>query len=199
MDTNKRIIGLDPGNEITGMVVLDGGIIIGAWNLPNTDLFNKIGSYSLHKNLTIVIEDIKPYSLKLTPQVIDTCKFIGEAVFRLRINAGLHVEMVSRYEVKKWVFDTYPQICLPLISDKIDKKMYEACSVETQEEIKVDRRGRSKRKSSFIYVDDRIVIEVMKAAYGLKMPPKGKGYEYGLKTHSFQALGLATCFSMTRR
>lgn len=190
MSNNKRIIAIDPGNENSGVTILDDLSIIGAYNLSNEALYSKISAYSIHKDLTIVVEDIKPYSLKLTPQVIDTCKFIGELTYRLKIYAGLNVVCVARSDVRRWVYDTFPAICGALINLKIERKMYDACSVETMQEIRVNARGGNKRKGSFIYVDDKIVMESMKDLYQLKKPAPGKGYLYGLKDHSFQALAL---------
>jgi hypothetical protein len=193
-----RIIGIDPGSEESGMVVLDGCNIV-AFNLTNVvQLYDKITNYSICNDLTIVIEDIKPYSLRLTPQVIDTCKFIGELVYRLRIDAGLNVVMISRYEVKKWCFDTFPGVCLPIIDSKIEKKMFDACDLKTRELIRVDCNGRSKRKASFVFVDDKVVTECMKHKYKIPLPKAGKGYQFGLQTHSWQALAVASFFKQQK-
>lgn len=178
-----RIIGIDPGNEESGMVVINNYSISVAFNLSNVvQLYDKISNYQLCKDLTIVIEDIKPYSLRLTPQVIDTCKFIGELVYRLKIEAGLNVIMVSRYEVKKWCFDTFPEVCLPIIEKKIRKKGF------------VNKATGEARKPSFVFVDDKIVTECMKHLYKIPLPKAGKGYDYGLQSHSWQALAVATYF-----
>lgn len=197
LSDGKRIIGIDPGNQNSGLVILDNLTIIGAYNLSNEALYSKIAAYSLHRNLTIVIEDIKPYTLQLTPQVIDTCKFIGELNCRLKTIAGLHVEYFTRFDVRKWVYDTFPAVVNPLIDKKIEAKMYDACDIQTMQEIRVNSRGGKKRKSSFIYIDDKMVQEAMKDLYRIKAPKPGFGYEYGLKSHSFQALALAR-FSMTK-
>jgi len=191
----QRIIGIDPGSESSGMVVIDGSNIVGAWNLVNSHQFyDKVTNFSIHNNLIVVIEDIKPYSLKLMPQVIDTCKFIGEAVYRLKTHSGLNVVMVDRYTVKRWVFDTFPDVCLPLIDARIEKKMYDACDVKTKEMIRINDKGMTKRKPSFVYVNDKIVMECMKYLYKIPLPPVGKGYKFGLQSHSFQALAVASCF-----
>lgn len=190
MTINKRIIAIDPGNENSGIVILDGLSIIGAYNLSNDLLYSKIAAYSIHKDLTIVVEDIKPYSLKLTPQVIDTCKFIGELNYRLKIAIGLNVVYVPRADVRRWIYNTFSDVCGLLIDVKIEKKMYDACSLETRQEIRINARGGNKRKGSFIYIDDKMVMESMKDLYQLKKPAPGKGYLYGLKDHSFQALAL---------
>ena len=189
----QRIIGIDPGNVISGMVVLDNGLISGAFNLDNKEaLFSRICSYSVHQNLTIVIEDIKPYSVKMSQQVIDTCKFIGLLVYRLTVEAGMTVKMVSRADVKEWVYKAFTATCEPYIDIKIEKKRYDACDLETKQLIRVNGNGTlKKRKGSFIYVDDKMVMEAMKVMYHVKEPAAGKGYEYGLKSHNWQALGLS--------
>lgn len=189
-----RIIGIDPSGTSCGMVVLDDGYIVKALNVNNEQFFSKVTNYLLHPNCFVVIEDIAPYSLRLMQQVIDTCKFIGELVYRLRIEAGANVVLIPRSIVKKYIFDTFPGVCLPLIDKKIEGKMYDACHIETKELIRVDSHGRSKRKGSYVYVDDKIVTESMKYLYKIPLPKAGKGYSFGLQTHSWQALALANCF-----
>ncbi|HRP33520.1 MAG TPA: hypothetical protein PKV73_16605, partial [Agriterribacter sp.] len=174
-------IGVDPGNEKCGMTVLQRGCIIGAWNLEHPNFYRKI-SYFLTLGCKIAIEDLKPYSVRLTPQVIDTAKFIGECVYRLRIDCGATVEMVNRSAVKKWVFDTFPEICVPLIMKKIAKKGQRIASTGEF------------RRPSFVYVDDKIIVEAMKFHYKIPKPPPGNGYMYGLKEHSWQALALASLY-----
>ena len=186
---SSRIIGIDPGSSICGVVVLDDNRIIYAANVKKDDLLVKITHFLLHRSCIVVIEDLKPYSLRLTPQVIDTAKFIGEAVYRLKIGCSANVALISRFEVKKWVFDAFQSVTIPLINKKVGKKVYLACNIDTKEEILI-----GKRKASFVYVDDKIVTEAMKHYYNIPMPPPGSGYLYGLKDHSWQALALATYF-----
>lgn len=173
-------IGVDPGNKTCGMVALQNGIIKGAWNLEHTTFYRKI-TYFLTLGCKIVIEDIRPYSVRLTPQVIDTAKFIGECLYRLRNDCGANVELISRNEVKKWVFDSFPHICMPLIRKKIEKKNQRTSTGEF-------------RNPSFVYVDDKIVMEAMKFHYKIPLPPPGSSYMYGLKDHSWQALGLVSLY-----
>lgn len=177
----SRIIGVDPG-ESCGMVVLDGGNISSVFNIISEKLLDKVTNFLIHPQCVVVIEDIRPFSMRLTAQIIDTCKFIGMIVDRLRIDAGADVRLIVRNEVKKWCFDQFPEICIPVIERKIEKKGY--------------KNGNSDdpRKPSFVFVDDKIVMECMKQKYGIPLPPKGKGYRYGLKDHSFQALAVASCF-----
>jgi hypothetical protein len=175
----NRIIGIDPG-ENCGMVILDGGEISSVFNIMSDQIWSKIQYFLLQPNTTVVIEDIRPYSLRLTPQVIETCKWIGEAVYRLKNGSGAIVELMSRSEVKKWCFDTFPEVCRPLADKKIAKKGYK--NKETGEF----------RKATFVYVDDKIVTECMKELHKIPLPKSGKGYQFGLKSHSFQALAVAS-------
>lgn len=177
----NRIIGLDPGSEATGMVVLDNYNIIGAFNLKNECFYNKVTNYLIHNNVTVIIEDLAAYSLRLTPQVISTAKFIGECLYRLKNDAGCNVVLIPRSAVKKWCYDTFPSICLPIIEKKIEKKGYKNADGEF-------------RKGNFFYIDDKIVIECMKHLYKIPLPKAGKGYDYNLKTHSWQALACASTY-----
>lgn len=174
----ERIIGIDPG-ETCGMVILDGGQISSVFNIMFDQLTSKLTNYLIHPNCRVVVEDIRPYSLRLTPQVIWTCKFIGELVYRLKNDAGAIVDLVPRNEVKKWCFDTFPDVCLPMIEKKIIKKGL------------IRKDTGEPRKPSFVFVDDRVVTECMKNLYSIKMPKPGYGYRFGLKGHSFQALAIA--------
>lgn len=173
---NKIFVGIDPGCEKSGVSVIQGGKILRAWNIENEVLYDIITPYVL-KDAVIVIEDIRPYSIRLTPEVIKTCKVIGEMVYRLKVVAGLEVELVSRNQVKKWVFDNLKEAIMPSISEKVAKKFPD-------------------RKPTFVFVDDRIVTIAMKHLFQIKQPAPGKGYEFGLRDHSWQALAVAA-YSMT--
>jgi len=194
MEIFRRIIGVDPSGEGCGMVVLDNGYITAAFNLNIEQFYSKVTNYLLHKSCIVVIEDIAPYSLRLMPQVISTCKFIGECRYRLKNDANANVELVPRSLVKKWVFDAFPDVCIPLIDARIEKKAILACDVLTKSEIKLDIEGKEwkKRKGSFVYVNDKIVIESMKSLYKIPLPAAGKGYIFNLKDDNWQALALAT-------
>lgn len=174
-----RIIGIDPG-ETCGMVALEGGHITSVFNIMSEKLMSNIQHLLLGNNIHIVIEDIRPYSLRLTPQVIQTCKFIGEVAFRLKSGSNAIVQMIPRSEVKKWCFDTFPEVCVPLVDKKILKKGF------------INKETGAPRKASFIFVDDKIVTECMKFRYQIEKPKSGYGYQFGLKEHSWQALAIAT-------
>src|SRR5688572_7570260 len=120
MITTARVIGIDPGSEVSGICMLKDTTISNASNTPNAEIVSKIKELLGGQSATVVIEDIFPYSLRLTPQVIATCKFIGELSYRLSLDNSLTLVFVARNSVKKWVFDSFPDICLPRIVKKID-------------------------------------------------------------------------------
>ncbi len=193
----KIVVGIDPGSAICGVCVLEENQIIGAFNLKYSTLWGKISHFLINPKCVVVIEDIKPYSVQLNPHVIDTCKIIGEMVYRLRKEAGLEPVLVSRGEVKKWVFDSFPEICLGGVDKKNLKKRFLSCNVMTKETEYVFSDGRpfKLKKASYVSVDDRIVEKSMQFHYGFKLPEPGNGYPFGLKEHSWQALALASFFT----
>jgi hypothetical protein len=73
-------------------------------------------------------------------------------------------------------------VCLPIIEKKILKKGF------------ITAATGEPRKPSFVFVDDKIVTDCMKHLYKIPLPKSGKGYQYGLQTHSWQALAVATYF-----
>jgi hypothetical protein len=193
--SKKRIVGIDPGSSICGVVVLDDNQITGAFNWTIPVLWSKISQFLIHPNLTVVVEDIRPYSVQLMPQVIETCKLIGVIEDRLKNWAGINVELIPRGEVQRWAFESFNVTCMRLINKKIDKKMFLCCDVKTKELLWLDANGKPRRKGSFIYIDDKIMTEVMKEMYGIPMPKPGDGYKFGLKNHSWQALAVASLYS----
>lgn len=176
------MVGIDPGGTI-GLCVVSENEIIEAHNLTYDLFWVKVTNYLLIPNVKFVIEDIRPYSLRLTPEVISTTKFIGEAYYRLKTALSCDCELVSRFEVKKWVFDTFPEVVVPLIEEKTRKANMKG---------KMMSKDGTPRKPSFISVDDKIVIKAMKSYWEIPEAKRGYGYQYGLKDHSWQALGLAT-------
>lgn len=189
-----RIIGIDPGSTISGICVLEGKEIIFAANLNNREIFHHVNTYQGIDKCIIAIEDIMPYIGRLSPHTIDTCKFIGELTFRfLRAHFVDDLKLVPRNSVKKWIFDSCPDICLPRIIKKmiaIDKR-----------KVKQGKKGLRKldgemRLPSFHYVDDRIVIAALKELYSIPTPKPGKPNIYGLKEHSWQALAVAAAISV---
>ena len=191
MITPARVIGIDPGSDVSGICSIEDTTILYASNTPNTEVFDKIKELLRGSpEATIVIEDIFPYSVRLKPEVIATCKFIGELSYRLK-EAGVAAKFVARNSIKKWVFDNFPDICINRIDEKIarlhawrvkkGKRGYETKSGEL-------------RAASFAFVDDRIVIAALKFHLSIPTPKPGKANIYGLRDHSWQALAVAAYF-----
>jgi hypothetical protein len=174
------------------VAVLDNGLITAAFDTLQGDLWDKVTSFLIHPNCTVALEDIRPYSLPLTPQVVDVCKFIGEAGYRLRMVCGKKFQLATRGDVKKWVFDTFPEVCRPKIEAKIDKKLFDACEILTRQQVRVNEAGRPARQPSFNYVDDQIVKVAMREMYAIGRKKKGERAPFGVESHSFQALALAS-------
>lgn len=192
----KRLIwGLDPGNEVCGVAQLLDRRIGHCFNEPSGSVYDKILSLSGGNPFVVVIEDVYPYSMRLTPQIIATCKVIGELGFRFS-TCPLASEVVfkPRNSVKKWVFDTAPDVVLP----RIEKKMMALHA----RKLKLGLRGLIKkdgemRTPSFHYVDDRTVIAALKSIYGIPTPKPGKSNIHGLVDHSWQALAVASLYDMS--
>lgn len=132
----------------------------------------------------------------LAMQTIETAKFIGELKYRLKNELYVDFELIPRFSVKKWVFNSFGE----LIIDKITKKIE---YLDSQGERLGRKRYRRKTdgglyKPTLHYVDDRIVISAMKEYWNIKTPKPGKSNEFGLKSHSWQALALGTMYLATR-
>jgi hypothetical protein len=143
----------------------------------------------------VLIEDVKPYRMLISQAVIDTCKVIGMLVWRLE-SVGIKPQLPSRSDVKQWVFNTYPDVCIPKIEAKLFRKSFEACDMITREPIRVYKDGRpwKPRKAQHGSVDDRIVIAAMKVRWGIETPKKGKRNSLGIRDHAWQALALASYY-----
>jgi len=178
------VVGVDAGNVISGVVVLLNGKIHHAENADNAKVFDYIKSLKETEGfkVRVIIEDIMPYLSKLSPQTIETCKWMGELRYRLK-TARISHGFVPRASVKKWVFDTYPEIVIPMVNKKIAKK---------------DRRTKSGDlwAPSMIYVDDAIVTAAMR--YEWHIPAKVfKANRFKISKHAWQALAMATLYWTT--
>lgn len=191
MITPARVIGVDPGSDVSGICVLKDTKVLHASNTPNTEVFDKIKELlGGNPEATVVIEDIFPYSVRLKPEVIATCKFIGELAYRLK-ETGAAVRYVARNSVKKWVFDSFPDICTPRINEKIARlHVWKVKNGKRGYETKTGEL----RAASFAFVDDRIVIAAIKKLLQIPTPKPGKSNKYGLKAHSWQALAAAAYY-----
>lgn len=187
--SNFRIIGIDPGSTV-GVSIIDSWRITSAFEVSSHDFWSKLTVHSLSNNLIVAVEDIRPYSLPLTPQVIETCKWIGEAVYRLKTSLDCKLEMVSRFQVKKWCFDSFPDVCLPLIEAKIAKGVLKGKYI--------NKKTGENRPPSFHFVDDPIVRKCMTKLWDIAPGKQGRKTAFGLKSHSFQALAVASYLLHTK-
>lgn len=191
MITPARVIGVDPGSDVSGICVLKDTKVLHASNTPNTEVFDLIKELCGGHSATIVIEDIAPYAMRLRPEVIATCKFIGELSYRLRA-AGLdNLAFVARNQVKKWVFDAFPAICMPRIEEKIARLHRWRLGKGMKG---FETKSGAIRSPSFVFVDDRVIIAALKEMLNIPTPKPGKSNKYGLKSHSWQALAVAACW-----
>jgi hypothetical protein len=193
----ERIFSIDAGSEVSGVVVICGGSVIEyADVLDNSVLVSKIKQFSDGSKLIAIIEDIRPFKTGLAMQTIETAKFIGELKYRLKNELKIDFYLFPRFDVKKWVFWTFSEIVVSRINKKIEY-------LDGQGERLGRKRYRHKKtgelyKPTMHYVDDRIVIAAMKEYWKIKTPKPGKKNEFGLKSHSWQALALATMYLATR-
>lgn len=182
MLNSKFVVGVDVGNVVSGVVGLLEGQIQLVRIMDNKEVFDVImGCIGRYDSVSVVIEDIKPYAGNLSQQAIDTCKFIGQLTWRLDEFSVLY-RMMSRSEVRKWVYDQHWELVIPMVNRKIEKR-------------NAKNNDGKNRKPSFVYVDDGMVLKAMKGQWNIETPPPGKGYKHGLKSHTWQALALATCFA----
>lgn len=197
------VVSIDVGSSISGIISLIGEKIDFVGILPNIGIIDKVREFSHIKNTVVVIEDIRAYSGKLSQDVIDTCKFIGELTYRLLNELQMDsVKLYPRSKIRKWVFDAFPDLCVAAIDKKIAyldeygrKKNEELKAAGKKQKYRryVTKSGEL-RKASFNYVDDRIVIAVMKRLWKIPEPKPFKPNIYGLKDDSWQALALASYY-----
>lgn len=190
----KIIWGIDPGSSICGVCRLDSGLIGVVFECEPNKVYSEILRLSDGSQFIVVIEDIFPYSMRLTPAVIDTCKLIGGISKEFEIkNPTVPVHFVARNSVKKWIFDTHFAICETRINKKILAKH--------NRNLKQGKKGLTKldgemRQPSFNWVDDRIVIAAMKSLHNIPTPKPGKKNIYGIKStsHAWQAMSVCSYF-----
>jgi hypothetical protein len=140
-------------------------------------------------------------------QVVNTIQFIGELKYRLKNEVCVDYVMITRGQVKKWVFDNYQEDCMELIDKKIsymdeygEKKntMLEVTGKKAKYRRYKTKDG-SLRKATFHWIDDRIVIRVMKKFWKIPEAKKFKKNEHGFKDHSWQALSLIAYYMSTTK
>jgi hypothetical protein len=188
---DQTIISIDPGDSVSGITIIKRGVIAASGNLDNPKMMKFIKDHTAgirSEEVVAIIEDIRPYAAKLTMQIIETCKYIGELRYRLN-EANIASEWPPRSVIKKWVFDNFAAVCIPRIEAKI---LY-----QDGRNVKLGKKGlRTKdgelRKPSFHYVDDRIVIAAMKEHWNIETPKPGKTNKYKISAHGWQALAAGT-------
>lgn len=178
--TKSTVVAVDPGPEVSGMVVLREGRIVKAANVANGVLFNIMLLNAGGLPLMVLIEDVRPYGVRLRQELLDTTKWIGQWQYRLE-KARIAYKLIPRSAVQVWVYRNLPDLAVPRIEAKI---------------LRLDNRNKDGElcKPRFIYVDDDIVKAAMKRYWSIPTPKPGHSAMYGLKTHSWQALGVATCY-----
>jgi hypothetical protein len=170
-----NVIGIDCGSTKSGVAIVTNSEIERGMVIPNDILLYKISNKEFD-NYTIIVEDLRAYSVRLSQDLINTAKFIGKLEYVLEM-AGLPPVMVERVKIKKMVYDKYP-------------------SAEREVKDKIRQRGKVTttgefRNPSMIYVCDRVVANAMR--YFWELPQgQGKRNKLGLATHSWQALALCS-------
>lgn len=191
------ILGIDPGSKMCGVAVLaaDGRVLEGH-NVPRGSIVGKIKEILPDREAVVVLEDIKPYSLALKQNVIDTCKLLGELEYRLPIELGVEIHLLARTDVRKWVFDRHFPDLTTKIVEKIAKKGFEASDIATREPVKVDKTGKlwKPRAPSWNYIDDRLIIAAMRVRFGIPALRGRQKNQWGMASHAWQALALACAF-----
>lgn len=163
---------------MTGLaVVINGGLMVG-FNVPNCEVIGIIESYKDIGTVVCAIEDVRAYKGYFKQNLIDTCKYIGELQYCLKV-AGIEYVLVPRSSVKWWLYSRYTSILEPLVMKIISQK-------------KLINKNGEFRKPSFVHVNDRIVANAMREIWQLKKPKPGHKVQNGIISHAIQALAVAT-------
>lgn len=142
-----------------------------------SNILSNILKYYIKDSTIVLIEDLQPFLGRFSQNVIDTAKQIGELKYRLK-KKRIDCLLIKRSEIKKFVFDYFPDIVLPKIEKKISRKG-------------LILKDGSPRKPHFVWVSDPIIEVAMRTYWKVEKPWKRN--KYGLLTHSWQALALITC------
>lgn len=216
----NKIIGIDAGSEVSGVIVLENNKIRHGYNLKNSEVIDFIGAEGATcDKLTVIIEDVRPYNMRITDGIIQTIKFLGQIEWRLQ-HMNQDFVLISRWAVKQWIFLQYKSIAWPEIEKKIIRATKRAQKAHEEElgalkkqlpNIRDQGSGQYKdlekqivnfksfkprnATPTFVYVDDRIVANAMRKHWGIDKPKRpGERAAFGLKDHSWQALALCSCF-----
>ena len=194
MKFHKIRIGVDAGSSKSGIVVIEENGIREGYNIDNGEVFSfLITERNKCEEMNLVIEDVRPYNMRITNGIIETIKFLGELEYRLK-EAGITFTLIARWEVKKWVYDKFNQVSVEEIIKNISRH-------DAREQKKSQLRGEvykpKSRSVTFVYVDDPLIVKVMREYWSIE---RKKGFaqkaKYNLKDHAWQALALLT-YAMT--
>ena len=111
-------------------------------------------------------------------------------IYRLPNELQIPFTLITRSEVKQWVFNTFNVVCI----DRINKKIL----AKHEYLIKKGKKGYKNvdgtmRKASHNFIDDRIVSTCMKLMWGIDATP-GKRSKSGMKSHALQALACGSVY-----
>jgi len=191
------VISVDPGEKKSGLAIImlnteypSKSELIG-FVIDNALVSDKITEYYVKYNCAVIVEDIVPYNLKMSKEVIATCKFIGELNYRLKDGVATPIEYFPRGKVKKWIFEAFPGLSV----DRIGKKIayLDDYGAKNGKKRYLTKDGRLK-KPSFHWVDDRVTIAAMKELWNIPTPKPGKRNIYGFSSHAWSALAVGSCY-----
>jgi len=197
----KKIIGIDPGSEKSGVVVLENGAIKETYEaMPNESVVEFLLLSDNLSDMKVIIEDVRAYNMRISGDIIETVKFIGwltgtKTVKGKLSELGIKYELIPRYQVKEWIFLQFRTMAEPEIIKIIARNQArnEKKAIEAGEEYK-----KRNLAPTFIYVEDRIVANAMRKWWDIKKPSRpGQKSPYGLKTHSWQSLALCSYWMAT--
>ena len=189
MAHTTKLISLDCGETETGAVVLTTSGIREGLNMANDQVIDFIlVEKERCYDFTLLIEDVRPYNMRITDGIIHTIKFLGQLEWRLT-EMRIPFTLIPRWQVKRWIFEQYKPVVLPEIQKKIDYSNKQ----RTAKGIALSR----KQTPSFVYVDDRIVQKAMRLHWQIPKAKVGHKAMYNLKDHSWQALALASFYLTT--
>lgn len=199
MNTLKTIfVGIDAGSKSSGFVVLkreevkirkkvttQNSIMYGfnstcVVHQEAINLITKLVNLNPRTHITVVYEDIRPYTSKFSIDTIETCKQIGVLEYRMA-QAGIECNPVVRATVKNWVFNRHREMATAEIEKEI---------------VRLDKRNKDGelKKASFHSVGDRIVAKAMRSFWNVPAAKVGQSNIYGISKHSWQALAALTAY-----
>lgn len=177
---------IDAGSIESGIVILINGQITHAAITLNEELIAKVREYlGVEYKLKVLVEDLAPYSMQLTPDVLKTAKVLGMIEYKLKV-ARISYTLVTRSKIKEWVYSEYKSLLEPLVKEKVVKRM-------KKKNLPTINKDGSEKKGSFAWLDDRLIEIAMRKEWDVPAQ-RGKKNRFALKAHSFQALALATLF-----